>query len=889
MSEPETRYQTLPGLGSILRNPSGYIHTLRRRIGRRAGSAWGKLEVAVFLGAVALLAVCLGLFLYVLVNVPEVERLDASNFSRSTVVYTADGEELTRYYTENRSWVPLDSVAPVVVDAVIATEDRRFYDHSGVDVVRTGGAIFQTLAGETQGGSTITMQLARNAFADVGDDFILERKLKEWLTSLGIERKYSKDEILETYLNTIPFNYNAFGIEAAARTYFDKPAVQLDTLEAATLVGMLKGTTIYNPVQNPEASRERRNVVLQQMLENGILSPAAFERLRTQETPLDFNPITPTNNLAPYFAEHVREWLDDWAENKGHNLYTGGLRVFTTLDADMQLEAEAAVREQLNMLQSVVDVTWSSSNVPLVRASTGAFDDVRERIDPFSYYWQTNPEVVDELVRQSSRFRRLKDQGVDPGTALNRLSSDEAFVDSLKGIYSTLQAGFVAMNPNNGHVKAWVGGRNFEHYRFDHVADARRQPGSTFKPFVYAAALQRGISPLDSLRDATIRYVDENTGREWSPSNFGRETDRMMAVRAGLAESKNTITSRLMMEVGPDAVADMARRMGVKSDLNRVPSLALGTSEVKLLELTAAYSTIANQGIYHEPLIVERIEDADGRVLATFRSEERRAIEPELAYGVLDMMRGVIDHGTGVRLKTAYGAGGDLAGKTGTTQDGADGWFMLIHPELVTGSWVGFPSPLITFRTRYWGQGSHNALRIVGDFYRDVRLSRAARFRPPEGYTPPEERRRRRAADTTGFELPDFDFAVGDESDDSEEDEIDAMDTLSADAFASDTGRVRESEERADTFQTTRPDDAERVTRQDDIREDTAATDGGVPPVNGEDQSGERDLSVETEDPDETREADSEVERLNRQEREESQVGEYLDRLEDEKEGDNDG
>lgn len=880
MTDYKSRRQ-LPGLGGILKHPASYTRRLRDRIADRASDAAGKFEVAAFIGAAGVLVLALLLFVWMLVSVPDVQQLDRSSFARATVVYTDDGEELTRYYHENRSWVPLDSISPIAVEALVATEDRRFYDHAGVDVTRTAGALLETLQGEPQGGSTLTMQLARNAFAEVGDDFIVERKVKEWLTAIKVERSYSKDEILEMYLNTIPFNYNAFGIEAASRTYFNKPAAELDTLQAATLVGMLKGTSIYNPVKNPVASETRRNVVLKQMMENGVIGRSDYDRLREQETQLDFHRLTPTNNLAPYFADYVREWLDDWAQRNGFNLYTGGLRVYTTLDAELQREAEEAVRTQLERMQAVVDVTWSSENVPLVNASASAFENIRRQVDPFSYYWEAHPEMSEEIIQQSSRYRALTEQGMSPDEAMRRLSSDEAFVDSLKSIYSTLQAGLVAMNPDDGHVKAWVGGRRFDKYQFDHVVDARRQPGSTFKPFVYAAALKKGISPLDTLRDKSIRYVDEWTGREWSPENFGRETGRMLTVREGLAQSKNTITSRLMMEVGPEAVVDMARTMGIKSELDAVPSLALGTSEVTLLELTAAYATLANAGVYNEPLTVTRIETADGRVLATFSSESRRAIEPEIAYGVLDMMRGVIDHGTGVRMKRVYGARGDVAGKTGTTQRGADGWFMLIHPELVAGSWVGFPSPSITFRTRYWGQGSHNALRIVGDFYRDAGLSTGAQFHPPAGYTPPEERRlRRRAEDTAGFQLPDFDFTSDDEDDESRPDGIDTtgFDTT---GFAV-TDQDRDTAAVAGSLGEDRSADVGEtdttVAEIEESEEGSAGADEDASAAENAASREENDAAVA---------ADSETERLNRQEMEESNVDEYLERLEEEREGDN--
>lgn len=867
-----TRNEELPTLGETLRHPGSYVAALGRRIGNRFRERRGRGAAVLLISTAGLLVAGFAVMVALLLSVPEVDRLGRSDFEQSTIVYTADGEELTRFYNENRTWVTRDSIAPVLIDALLATEDRRFYEHWGIDIGRTLAASYETVTGERQGGSTITMQLARNAFPQIEDDPVLKRKIREWMTALRIEREYSKDEILEIYLNSVPFNYDAFGVQAAAHTYFSKDAADLDTLQAATLVGMLKGTTLYNPVINPEASRERRNVVLRQMQEAGHLSAADADRLSDRETETQFSPVTPTNNLAPYFADYVRDELNEWAAENGYNLYRDGLRVHTTLDAGLQREAEEAVSDQLDYLQAVVDVTWSQPNVPLTRGSRAAFEDVRSRVEPFGYFWESNPDVLPELIRSSSRFRALTEQGASEEAVLERLKEDDAFVDSLKSVYSTLQAGFVAMDPSNGHIRAWIGGRDYGQYPFDHVAEAKRQPGSTFKPFVYTAALDQGISPLDSLRDAEITYVAPRTGRRWTPGNFGSESGEMMAVRDGLALSKNTVTARLILEVGPQRVVDIAHRMGIQSDLNPVPSLALGTSEVSLLEMVGAYGTIADNGTYHEPIGITRIEDVEGRRLATFSADSREGVRAELAYGVLDMMRGVIDYGTGVRMQSQYGARADLAGKTGTTQRGADGWFMLLHPNLVMGSWVGFPSPALAFRTRYWGQGSHNALRIVGDFYADAGLPPNARFEAPAGYSPPSPGRLR-AADTAAADLRDL--AAAEDSDiGAIEDSI--LATLDGDDVEADTFGEGEfamgDEDRAD------------LENGDD--RDADAEDGDLLGEDADPESGDRetesdDPGAADEDLGDADEPRTEVERLNRQEREQSNLDEYLERLEE--------
>lgn len=653
----------------------------------------------------------------IFLNVPDGRDISEATVPGATIAYTADGQELVRYHIENRTWVPLDSISRPVIDALIATEDHRFYRHNGVDVARVFGAIAGTAGGTRQGGSTLTMQLARNIYPDIRNDPILVRKVKEWLISMRIEDRYSKDEILEMYLNMVPFMYDAVGIEAAARTYFEKPASRLDVLEAATLVGMLKATVYYNPVRHPERAIARRNAVLYQMVRHGFLDEAEYRRLRDVPTTLRFRRLTRHENAAPHFAEYVRQWLDAWAEENGYNLYTEGLRVYTTLDTRLQEAARASVREVLDDLQAVVDVEWGSAN-PIVSSNVQTYRELRDSTEPFAYFWEANPHVLDEVLRATPDFRRLVAEGSSANAALRLLKEDSAFVDSVKTVFQTLEAGFVAMEPHTGYVRFWVGGRSFKDDEYDHVALAKRQPGSTFKPFVYAAALENGYAPYSMMLDAVRDYVNPYTGERWRPQNFGGASGQLMTLKQGLIHSKNTITAQLISTVGPQKVAEVARNMGIKSELREVLSLGLGTSEVSLLEMVSAYSAFANLGVAREPIFVTRIEDRHGNLIASFEPRGAQAIAPYTADAVLNMMRGVIDYGTGVRMRSLFGAKGDLAGKTGTTQNAADGWFMLLHPDLVMGAWVGFKSPLITFRSTYWGQGAHTALHVVGEFYR---------------------------------------------------------------------------------------------------------------------------------------------------------------------------
>ena len=677
-------------------------------------------------------------------ELPSMQQLENPSLQLATVAYTSDGKELARYALQNRSFKSYDEISPNVINALIATEDHRFYDHWGIDLFRLNISVIKTILGDVQGGSTLSMQLARNLYnKEIGKEQTVSRKVKEMLTAVQLEKRYTKREIIEMYLNTVEFGYNSFGIEAAARTFFSTGSADLDTLESATLVGMLKGITVYNPRRNPDASRARRNVVLGQMVKHGYLSPEYLEANR--ETPIEvkYSSSEITEGLAPYFAEHVRQWLHDWSRESGKDFYTQGLIVHTTLDSRLQELAKAAVDSQMTNLQTVVNYEWSRDT----RSRFAAGDDVgdylaMENYEPFGQFWKDSVDVFHDFIRESPDYKELrKDIGED--AAFDSLLNNTAFADQLKKTKSRLEAGLVSMDPRTGEIKSWVGGRNLADDWYDHISIALRQPGSTFKPFVYIAAIDNGWSPNDMLMDSTIFWQDE-LGNEWRPRNAsGEESGAMMSLRDGLKRSQNTITARLVLAVKPSNVAFYARRMGVDSPLNEVPSLALGTSNVTLLEMTTAYSTLANAGIKHEPTVVTRIEDRLGNVLYEARPTPEEALNEQTALTVIDMMRDVILHGgTGHRIRWQFGLYNyDFAGKTGTTQRSADGWFMLMHPELVTGAWVGFNDQRMTFRTDFWGQGARNALFLVGDYLaradKDTLFSKDAAFPLPEAYSEP--------------------------------------------------------------------------------------------------------------------------------------------------------
>jgi len=681
-------------------------------------------------GAAAALAGAFGIYLGVLVyTTPDVDELRKAQTAWPSVILSADGEVIGRFSSAYQAPIALKDVSPDLIAALIATEDHRFYEHHGLDPTRIAGSAWGIAHGRWQGGSTITQQLARNLFPqEIGNEVSMTRKLREAITAIRLERTSTKEQILENYLNVAPFLYNVRGIEMASRTYFGKPASQLDTVQAATLVGMLKGTQRYNPVRNAERARQRRNVVLAQMAKHGKLSQARFEELRALPLALDFRrPEDGGIGQARHFVEHLREQLAEWADANDRDLDRDGLVIRTTLDSKLQKFAQDAVTQQVALLQRVAASEWSeqrsrtgSATKPVAGKSGAAAKTAAD----FAYFWRLHPELLDEIARDTPQYREARQASGNDKEALERVLADTALMARLREAKTTLSAGFIAIEPGSGAVRAWVGSPDFNREQFDHVVQARRQPGSTFKPFVYGAALQRGISTEHRYLDAEVDIVLPD-GKVWRPSDSSGTSGAMLTLRDGLVQSKNTITAQVMNEVGVDAVVAFAQAAGVRSKLDPVPSLALGTSPVTLLEMTNSYATLAALGERREPLLVTSIAERDGRTIATFENPGERAIDPALAARLVDVMRGVPQSGTGTLVRTEFGVQGDVAGKTGTTQNNTDGWFLLMQPNLVAGAWVGFNDPRVTIRSNYWGQGGHNALRVVGDFFRQGQKARA--------------------------------------------------------------------------------------------------------------------------------------------------------------------
>ena len=686
----------------LVRRWWGAVRDADRPWWHRAFLLFAGLATAV-VTPIALGAAALALYAYSLrPQMPDAYELARATQAQATIVYAADGSPLTQFEPAFREWVPLDSVPAHVVDALLATEDRKFYVHNGVDFPRTAAALMNTLRGRREGGSTVTQQLARNLFPEaIGNAGTAERKVKEALASFTIEQEHTKREILEAYLNTVPLLYNAHGIEMGARTYFGTSAKRLTVAQGATLVAMLKGPSGYNPVRQPQAALERRNLVLRQMAIVGDLTPEAEAAASAEPLGVELRPQPGNSSRAPHFTDAVRRQLEAWAAPRGYDVDRDGLVVRTTLDPAMQAAAEAAVAERAPRLQATANREWSRG--PPRRA-------------------------LDVALRKTHAYSALR-ESMDDAEALAAVRDDRALVDSIRALVVRPEVALVALDPESGAVRAYVGSRDYRIDEYDHAGVARRQPGSTFKAFVFAGALQRGYGPEDEV-DGRDVAIDLGNGDIWEPTG-GRSAG---SLSDGLAYSKNAVTARLTQEMGPERVALTARTMGITSPLDAVPSIGLGTSPVTLLEMVGAYGTIAGDGVRRDPILITRIETHGGTVLETFGGAGRQALTRRNARTLLDMMRGVVDRGTARDLR-ALGARGDLAGKTGTTQRYVDGWFIGMRPGLVVGSWVGFNDQRLRFRSKATGEGSRTALPVVAAFLTRVqdRLP-DRRFADPPGW-----------------------------------------------------------------------------------------------------------------------------------------------------------
>ena len=647
-------------------------------------------------------------------------------------VYTADSVLIGRYFKEDRSPVAYDSISPVVVDALVATEDIRFFNHHGVDYLAIVSSIVSAIQGDPRGGSTITQQLAKNMYRTrysqstgllgrVPGVGVLAFKLKEWLTAYKLEGHYTKEEILSMYLNTVSFSNNAYGIKAVARRYFDKEASALTAPEAAVLVGMLKGTTLYNPVRNPERSLERRNVVLEQMYKAGMLTDDTYRAARAEPLGLRLAVSEEAGNGDSYLRTAVERWLEEWCAENGYDIYVDGLKIYTTIDSRVQRHAEEAVAGQMGVLQRRLEDAWRGE-VPWRDAEGEVIDGFLERLaERTTYYAQLDEKYggnKDSIYHYLSRPKTM-----EVFTWEGPKEVQYSSMDSLAHYAMMLNAGLMTMDPYNGEIKAWVGGIDHRYYKYDHVSQSKRQAGSTFKPFAYLAALEAGMSPCDKYTDRFVRinYVENGEDKVWEPKNAdwvfsGRE----MSLRWAMGRSVNSITAQITEEVGWDKVVEAARRCGIASDLASVPSVSLGSNDVSVFEMVNAYATFMNSGERVEPILVSEIVDGQGNTVASFKTTATRVISEEVAWLMGYMLRGTIEEpeGTSQALWAwdLWRDGNQIGGKTGTSSDYVDGWYMGVTKDLVTGVWVGCDERSIHFRNSQTGEGSRTALPVFGKF-----------------------------------------------------------------------------------------------------------------------------------------------------------------------------
>ena len=663
---------------------------------------------------------------------PTFEELENPQTNLATQIISCDGKVLGSYFVENRSNVVYSDLSPYLPQALISIEDERFEKHSGIDSKSLFRVAFGVMTGNKKGGgSTITQQLAKNLFPrdeNLSTVRLVIRKFQEWITAVKLEYNYSKEEIVAMYLNTVAFGHNAYGIRSAAKTFFDKDPKSLNIEESALMAGVVNAPTRFSPVRNPDRALGRRNLVLKAMQKNGYLSPEQYDSI--SQIPIDmshFGVMDHNTGQATYFREYLRKELTEWAkthlraDGRPYNIYRDGLKIYTTIDSRMQRYAEEAVKEFVGgSLQPSFFKHWEGrKNAPF------SLND-KDKID----------NIMETSMKRSDRYRALKNAGMpldsikvvfDTPVEMTVFSWDGPIdtvmtpMDSIRYYKWFLQASLVSIETHTGHVKAYVGGIDYRFFKYDHVTQAQRQVGSTFKPFLYSLAMQEGeYTPCTKIPNIPYNIQLED-GKFWSPRNAGgKHVNEEVTLKYALAQSNNWISAYLMNRFGPQAVITMARRMGVESHIDPVPAICLGVCDLKLIEMVGAMSTFANQGVYIKPMYITKIEDKNGNVVERFAPEESEAMSEVTAYKMVELMKGVVQSGTGGRLRYMYKLNNPIAGKTGTTQNQSDGYFMGITPDLTTGVWVGAEDRSVHFRSTELGQGSRTALPIWGLYMQKV-------------------------------------------------------------------------------------------------------------------------------------------------------------------------
>ncbi len=695
-------------------------------------------------------------FLWVFGHMPGMNEVRNPKIPLITELYTADGKLMGKLFVEEREPVVYKEIHPKTIDALVATEDIRFFKHHGFDLYAIVSAIFSTVKGEARGGSTITQQLVKNIYKtrDFSSRGLLGyvpglrtiiAKIKEWITASKIEFFFTKEEILTQYLNVVDFGNNSFGIKTAAEYYFSKSPYKLSLEESALLIGILKGPSYYNPRNNPVRAKNRRNTVLSQMEKYDFISEKEFKKYAKKALKLNIREIVREEGIAPYFRAAVVRELADWCEKNEYNLYTDGLKIYTTINSHVQKYAEQSVDENMKHIQTAFESgLWGNKYWFDYKIAQEKAEQKRLTPKPIKKPKKKAPKIPDpptkteihlsQLVVQSERFKTYLANGYAPDSAFNEMRKPVRMsildkgkekkvrmspIDSIKHTTQNLHCGVVSIDPITGHVIAWVGDLDWTHYKFDHVNQSIRQPGSTFKPILYATALEQGMGPCDKFKDEPVSIPTYEKGKkvQWEPRNANRTYSyENITLRTALAQSVNTVAAQLTAKVGPKKVVQTAKKLGIKSKLRETLSIGLGTSSVNLLELTRAYTCFANSGKRPEIVLVTKIEDSKGRQVGTFESEAKQVINEENAYLMTFLLRGSVEEpgGTSRRLYN-YGIcqGNEIGGKTGTSNNYADGWYIGITQNLVTGVWVGANDMRIHFESA-GGQGGRTALPIFG-------------------------------------------------------------------------------------------------------------------------------------------------------------------------------
>jgi penicillin-binding protein 1A len=696
-------------------------------------------------------------------EIPDTDVLENPKSEIASEVYSSDNVVIGKYYSNfNRSPIEYKDLPENIKNALIATEDVRFRQHSGIDIKGISAIPFALLTGQRRGSSTITQQLVRNLFQTrVSEKYqgplgrnIITTKVKEWIAAIRLERAYTKDEILLMYLNTVDFGNNSFGLKSAARTYFNTTPSKLKMDQAALLIGLLKGPSYYSPIRHAERSLNRRNTVLSQMVKYHYLSEKEYNSLKDIPLGLKFTNQAENVGLAPYFTNSIKRQLMQLCNEKGYDLFEDGLKVYTTIDSRMQKYAEEAMVQHMSYLQKEFFAHWKGR---------APWTDIRHK---------EIKGYIEKIAKKSERYKLLKEELGDDEKAIwtemkkpvrmrvftwkGGKDTTLSPMDSIRYSLHFLHMGLMSMDPSNGYVKAWIGDIDYRFFKYDHVKRGMRQPGSAFKPIIYAYALENGYNPCSIVYDVSVTFT--NGSKPWIPKNsHGTATGQPVTLKLALAQSLNTVSAYLMQQFGPQPIVDLAKKLGIKSELDPVPPLCLGTSDVSVFDLTSAYSVFVNKGSRIEPVFITRIEDKDGNVIYESEiPEPSRVISEESAYGMVQMLKGTTEENTGtaVSLKSVYNLPYEVGGKTGTTQGSSDGWFMGITPGLVTGVWVGGEKRDIRFRNMVLGQGAKMALPIFGYYmqkvYADHTISSPTEFKAPENVDIPATC----PADTIPFIMP---------------------------------------------------------------------------------------------------------------------------------------